>query len=64
VVVGDAVWDAEAARKAGLPSIGLTCGGISAAELTEGGADAVYADPADLLEHLADSPLGRIAPRR
>jgi len=60
VVVGDAVWDVEAARKAGLPCVGLRCGGISAGELTDAGADAVYADPADLLEHFDDSPLGRI----
>jgi phosphoglycolate phosphatase-like HAD superfamily hydrolase len=60
VVVGDSVWDVEAARKADLPCIALRCGGISAQELTEAGADAVYADPADLLEHLDASPLGRI----
>ena len=33
VVVGDTVWDVEAAQRAGLPCIGLTCGGISAQEL-------------------------------
>ena len=60
VVVGDTVWDVEAARKADLPCIGLTCGGIGAAELREAGADAVYADPAQLLEQLDESPLGRI----
>jgi HAD superfamily hydrolase (TIGR01509 family) len=64
VVVGDAVWDVEAARKAGLPCIGLRCGGISEGELEDAGADAVYADPADLLEHFDDSPLGRIVPSR
>jgi HAD superfamily hydrolase (TIGR01509 family) len=64
VAVGDTVWDVESARKACLPCIALTCGGISAAELTEAGADAVYADPADLLEHLDNSPLGRILPSR
>jgi HAD superfamily hydrolase (TIGR01509 family) len=62
VVVGDTVWDVEAARRAELPCIALTCGGISAGELTEAGADAVYADPAELLERWGDSPLGRIAP--
>jgi HAD superfamily hydrolase (TIGR01509 family) len=61
VVVGDTVWDVEAARKADLPCIGLTCGGISAAELTDAGADAVYADPAELLERFDESPLGRVA---
>lgn len=63
VVVGDTVWDVEAAVKAGLPCIGLTCGGISAAELTDAGAAAVYADPAALLDAFDDSPLGRITGR-
>jgi len=58
VVVGDTVWDIEAARKAGLPCVALTCGGISADELGE--ADAVYANPAQLLERFDDSPLGRV----
>jgi len=43
------------------PSIGLTCGGIGAAELREAGADAVHADPAELLERFDASPLARIA---
>jgi phosphoglycolate phosphatase-like HAD superfamily hydrolase len=60
VVVGDAVWDVEAAQRAGLPCIGLTCGGISAQELRDAGAAAVYDHPADLLEHLDDSPVGRV----
>jgi HAD superfamily hydrolase (TIGR01509 family) len=63
VAVGDTVWDVEAARKAGIPCIALTCGGIGAGELTDAGADAVYDDPADLLDHLDDSPLGRITAR-
>ena len=61
VVVGDTVWDVEAAQRAGLPCIALTCGGISAQELRDAGAAAVYDDPADLLEHLDDSPVGRVA---
>jgi len=60
VVVGDTVWDIEAARAAGLPCIALTCGGIPAPVLLEAGAVAGYADPAELLERLADSPIGRI----
>jgi phosphoglycolate phosphatase len=57
VMVGDAVWDVTAAEKAGLPSIGLLCGGFGAAELREAGAAQVYDDPADLLAHL-DEALG------
>jgi len=55
VMVGDAVWDVEAAEKAELPTIGLLTGGYSRQELLEAGAVAVYADPADLLEHLDEA---------
>ena len=61
VAVGDTIWDVRAARDAGLPCIALTCGGISRAELVEAGADEVYDDPADLLAHLDDSLIGRVA---
>jgi HAD superfamily hydrolase (TIGR01509 family) len=61
VAVGDTIWDVRAARDAGLPCIALTCGGIARAELEEAGADEVYDDPADLLAHLDDSIIGRVA---
>ncbi len=61
VVVGDTVWDVQAARDAGLPCIALTCGGISRAELLEAGADEVYDDPAGLLASLDDSLVGKVA---
>ena len=60
-VVGDTVWDVEAAARAGMPCIGLTSGGISAQELREAGAVEVYDDPADLLAHLDESSLARRA---
>lgn len=60
VVIGDTVWDVESARKAGLRCIGVRSGGISDAELREAGADEVYADPADVLDHFDDSLLGRL----
>jgi HAD superfamily hydrolase (TIGR01509 family) len=58
VVVGDTVWDVEAAHALGLPCIAVTTGGISRAELEAAGADAVYESPQDLLDHLDDSPFG------
>ena len=61
VFVGDTVWDARASRKAGVPCIGLLSGGISREELAESGAAQVFAGPADLLEHLPDSLIGRSA---
>ncbi len=59
LAIGDTVWDVQAARAAGIPCIALTCGGISAAELTGAGADEVYADPAELLARFDSSLLGR-----
>ncbi len=55
VMVGDAVWDVEAANRVDLPTIGLLTGGYSRQELLEAGAVAVYDDPADLLRHLDDA---------
>ena len=60
VVVGDTVWDVEAAERAGLPCVALLCGGISAGELTEAGARALFEDPADLLAKLGSSPVGEL----
>jgi HAD superfamily hydrolase (TIGR01509 family) len=62
VMVGDTVWDVQSAGRAGIPCIGLLCGGISEAELSEAGAVAVYPGPAALLEQLAASPFGRLLP--
>jgi HAD superfamily hydrolase (TIGR01549 family) len=60
VMIGDAVWDVEAARRRDIPTIGLSTGGYSRQELLDAGAVAVYDDPADLLEHL-DEALDRAA---
>ncbi len=51
-VVGDAVWDLLAARRAGMLSVGLLCGGYGFDELTQAGAFRVYRDPAELLQYL------------
>lgn len=57
VVVGDAVWDVQAAEKAGLYSIGLLCGGFGEDELRRAGAGLVFETPQDLLDHLDETPL-------
>jgi HAD superfamily hydrolase (TIGR01509 family) len=62
IMIGDTPYDVEAAAKLGVPTIGLTCGGWSAKELA--GAVAVYRNPADLLEHLEESPLKKGVPPR
>ena len=48
-VVGDAVWDLLAARRAGMLAIGLLTGGYGEQELAQAGAYRVYRDPAELL---------------
>jgi HAD superfamily hydrolase (TIGR01549 family) len=50
-VVGDTKYDGEAARRAGVPFLGLLCGGSSKDELERSGAIAIYRDPAELLNH-------------
>jgi HAD superfamily hydrolase (TIGR01509 family) len=49
-VVGDAVWDLLAARRAKMLSIGLLSGGYGADELYRAGAFLVYRDAAELRE--------------
>lgn len=49
LVVGDTRFDLEAAAKAGLPAIALTCGGTDEQTLRAAGALAVYRDPAEIL---------------
>ena len=51
-VVGDAVWDLLAARRAGMLSIGLLSGGYGEDELSRAGAYRVYRDPLELLNSL------------
>src|SRR3954469_8372182 len=55
VVVGDTVWDVQAAAACGVPCIGVRTGGIAEQELREAGARAVYVDAAELCERLDDS---------
>jgi HAD superfamily hydrolase (TIGR01509 family) len=47
-VVGDAVWDLLAARRAGMLSVGLLTGGYGEDELARAGAFRVYRDPEEL----------------
>ena len=51
-VVGDAVWDLLAARRAKMLSVGVLSGGYGEDELTRAGAFRVYRDPADLRDSL------------
>ena len=58
IVIGDTPYDIEAARKAGLATIGVTCGGWTEPELKQAGCVAVYRGPADLLAKYDASALG------
>ena len=55
-VVGDAVWDLLAARRAGMLSVGLLSGGYGSDELERAGAYRVYRDAAEL--HISLDELG------
>ena len=48
-VVGDTPYDAKAALKLGLETIGLLCGGFPKDDLTRAGCFATYRDPEELL---------------
>jgi HAD superfamily hydrolase (TIGR01509 family) len=54
VLVGDSVWDVRSAAEAGLPVIGVLCGGFGRAELEDAGAAAVVEDLEDLRRRLDD----------
>ncbi len=55
IVVGDTPYDAEAAGKINLRTIGVLCGGFPEAELKAAGCVQIFKDPADLLAHYDDS---------
>lgn len=58
LVVGDTPYDAQAAGKIGLRTIGVLCGGFPEEDLREAGCFAIYRDPADILSHYDESPFG------
>lgn len=59
IVVGDTPYDAEAAGKAGVKTIGVLCGGFPKADLEKAGCVEIYKSPADLLENLDKSLISR-----
>ena len=54
IVVGDSIWDMRAAGRRRALAVGVLSGGYSQEELEQAGAFRVYADPADMLEHIED----------
>ncbi len=49
VVIGDTPYDAEAARKAGVPTVGVLCGGFRENALRKAGCVEIYPGPAAIL---------------
>jgi HAD superfamily hydrolase (TIGR01509 family) len=60
VMVGDSTWDCEAARRAGLETVGVLTGGFSDGELREAGAACVFERLEDLLRQLDATPLSTV----
>ena len=60
VVVGDATWDGQAARRAGTGFVGVLSGGVGADELGAAGAVLVAADTLELLVRFDETPLARL----
>ena len=58
IVVGDTPYDAQAARKAEMATIGVLSGGFSIETLRAEGVIGLYRDVADLLAFYASSPSG------
>ncbi len=56
LVIGDTPWDAQAARKAGIPMVGVLTGGFSEQCLRENGAQEVYRDLPELLDRWGRAP--------
>jgi HAD superfamily hydrolase (TIGR01509 family) len=58
VLIGDSTWDCEAAKRAGIPCVGVLTGGFSEQELLDSGAACVFTALPDLRRRRADTPLG------
>jgi len=59
ILIGDSIWDIEAAKRAKVPTLGVLTGGYSEAELLDAGAQAVFGSVRELLDRLGKTPLGR-----
>jgi HAD superfamily hydrolase (TIGR01509 family) len=59
VMIGDSVWDVEAAKRAGIPTIAVRTGGFGHDELVEAGAANVFESIDQLLDSLKETPLAR-----
>jgi phosphoglycolate phosphatase-like HAD superfamily hydrolase len=59
-MLGDSTWDCEAAKRAGVPTIGVLTGGFSEQELRCAGAACVFERLDDVRAKLAETPLSPV----
>jgi len=59
VAIGDTPYDASAAGKAGIATIGVLCGGFTEASLREAGCADIYPGPAALFARFGESLLAK-----
>ena len=59
VAIGDAPYDASAAGKAGIATIGVLCGGFTETSLREAGCADIYPGPAALFARFGESLLAK-----
>jgi HAD superfamily hydrolase (TIGR01509 family) len=57
MLIGDTVWDVEAAARAGIETLAVLTGGFSEAELREAGAKDVFTSVEELRRSLVETPL-------
>lgn len=58
VMIGDSVWDCEAAKAAKIKTVAVRTGGFGADELLEAGAIAVFESIVELRDRLSETPFG------
>lgn len=59
VAIGDTPYDAEAAGKAGIRTVGVLCGGFTEDSLRQAGCVQVYPGPAALVACFGDTLLAK-----
>jgi HAD superfamily hydrolase (TIGR01509 family) len=58
MLIGDTVWDVEAAKRAGVETLAVLTGGFSEAELRDAGAREVFTSVEELRQKLTQTALG------
>jgi beta-phosphoglucomutase-like phosphatase (HAD superfamily) len=61
IVVGDSPYDAIAAGRAGLRTVGVLCGGFPEEDLKHAGCAVIFRDPANILDRFAEFSIFRLS---